>query len=44
MPLLIPRRNRAGDTGALVSGKGSVHGAGLAPVLWTPERVLTLRL
>ena len=28
------RRDRAGDAGVLVPGKGAVHGAGLAPALW----------
>jgi hypothetical protein len=41
-----PRRDRAGDAGALVSGKDGLHGAGLASPLWPPprERVFTPRL
>jgi hypothetical protein len=38
-----PRRDRAGDAGALASMKNGVHGAGLAPAIWTPcEKVFTL--
>jgi hypothetical protein len=31
-----PRRDRVGDANALGSGKDVVHGAGLAPTLWSP--------